>query len=194
MPFAMLGHFQPFHKGHAELLIYLSKLDEVYVYPIIFERRDGKELLTRKNPFSYEQRKAMIRNVSKYCEREVIVRPDYKIKEPYLANYLKVPQLLGKFAAKCKIVTRDVGEAWITALLTTPFKVKLLPRTGPSGKEVRRLIFKEVLEGKKTDWREYVMPEDNVKLVESLFPYLRKVWESNLDLASLFGLKFPLYV
>lgn len=53
------GRFQPFHLGHYDAIEYLrSKCDEVYVFIC---SRKGDNPLDDKNPFTYEERRSMMR-------------------------------------------------------------------------------------------------------------------------------------
>ncbi|MEM5820650.1 MAG: adenylyltransferase/cytidyltransferase family protein [Candidatus Aenigmatarchaeota archaeon] len=58
-----IGRFQPFHKGHFKTLInYFENCDKIIIVPIYYEK-NGKEILSQKNPIPIKLRINYIRSI-----------------------------------------------------------------------------------------------------------------------------------
>ena len=112
----ILGRFQTFHKGHKQIIDTACRLCDKAAVFIGSAQESG----TEKNPFTYEQRKAMI---EKTCRRGVAV---YPIDDIGVGNNSK----WGEYVVKC--VKERCGE---------------LPDLFVTGKEERRIDWFDGIEG-----------------------------------------------
>ena len=82
----VIGRFQPFHKGHLELLLHISKDFEKIIIGIGSSQYSN----TKQNPFSGEERKKMIELALKewISNYETIYIPDIHDSEKWVDQHL----------------------------------------------------------------------------------------------------------
>lgn len=143
-----IGRFQPFHRGHLSALKAIDgDIDEIIVGVGSSQYSDSED-----NPFSFEQRKKMIKKVlDKQLDRpyQVIAVPDIHDEKNWVKH---VANIVPDF----KVVY--TGNDWVKRLLeeagrdTRPVKEEI----DISGTDLRKMIRQE-----DEKWKEYV-PEEIV--------------------------------
>lgn len=188
--YVFLGWFSPLTVYHYEVIQSLEKKGELLVGPTHFEH-DGKEVLTRTRPFSYEERSEMLESVG------VDTISSYRPTSPYITYLL--PQRRKKLIDDIRedvpedsvFFTRDLGEAWLLELVG--FDVEYEKRSGLSGTSVRKLIYEEIERGEPTGWEESVAPgADEIIRRKDTWRRLEDFCYAQDDTYHLFGFKVPM--
>ncbi len=97
MPAIFVGRFQPFHNGHLEAIKWILK-KEKKIFIII---GSSQEFSTRDNPFSFEERKEMIKrtllakNIKNF---KICGLPDFPDDISWAKNVLKITKIKPKDA------------------------------------------------------------------------------------------------
>ena len=152
-----LAHLNPITNSHEKIISQLAKEYHVYIFPVIFIRKD-KEVNTRTFPFSYEIRKKMLLSLFN-GHNNIKIIPNYKFVSPYI-KYL--PPIASPYSWVLRTgILRDVVEKRFISYTGDkaerialrlynlhPIKAK---RLGISSSNVKELLYQEATEklGKK---------------------------------------------
>ncbi|MFQ5940583.1 MAG: hypothetical protein ACE5KA_02645 [Nitrososphaerales archaeon] len=187
MPSIMwLAHVNPVTKAHEEIIRERMQEGDVYVFPVIFRKKDGREVNTRSLPFSFEVRKEMLQST---FDSKIHILNAYTFNEPYKAYE-------GKTIAGLPITFSDKAHELrnnILSLVPEPRKsytgnyseYLLLKKFGLNperhkrksiaGTDVRDLMYKEALKQDGRDWRTLVS--------SSVADIIEKNWNTVLHFA-----------
>jgi hypothetical protein len=147
-----LAHLNPITNSHAKIISQLAKEYHVYIFPVVFMRRD-REVNTRTFPFSYEIRKKMLLSLFN-GNNNIKIIPNYKFVSPYI-KYL--PPIVSPYSwvlrtgilhdvveKKFISYTGDKAERIALRLYNLhPIKAK---RLGISSSNVKQLLYQEATE------------------------------------------------
>ena len=151
-----IGRFQPFHKGH------LHDIKEALEFSdkVIIAIGSSEENNTKENPFSFEERKEMIKKVlmkNNITNYEIIAIPDINDDEKWVDHVISI------------VDNFDIvytGNNWVKRLFQRKkFEVKdVILLKGINATEIRKRI------DKNEDWQELVPIEivDFIKKVEGV--------------------------
>lgn len=189
-----LAHLNPVTKAHESIISKLQRDYSVYVFPVRFVVKDGREVNTRSFPFSYELRKEMVESVFD----NVRVLPDYTFFAPF-AKYMppllssKSWELRNRIVANVKedrfvSYTGDRAERLVLRIYRLqPLKADRLEISASS---VKDMLYKEALDGRKQGWREMV-PEPVVKIIERNWAVVEQFAGAEDSTRRVLGMKFP---
>jgi len=204
MPSIMwLVHVNPVTKAHEEIIREKMQEGDVYVFPVIFRKKDGAEVNTRSLPFSFEVRKEMLRSI---FQDQIHILDAYTFHEPYKAFLGKtiagVPvrfstrayelrdNILSHVPEPRKSYTGNYSEYLLLK------KFGLRPERGQrkniAGTNVRELMYNEALKQEPTkDWRTLV-PPSVVEIIERNWNVVRYFADKEDATIKRLGLKIPL--
>ena len=172
-----LAHINPVTRAHEEIIREKMQEGEVYVLPVIFRKKDGREVNARSLPFSFEVRKEMLRSI---FQDQIRILDAYTFHEPYKA-YLgtaiagipvrfstKAYELRDKILSCVPEPRKSYTGNYSEYLLLKKFGLN--PERGKrksiAGTNVRELMYKEALQRDVgEDWRRLV-PSSVVEIVE----------------------------
>lgn len=198
-----LAHVNPVTKAHEQIIIEKMQEGDVYVFPVIFRKKDGKEVNTKSLPFSFETRKEMLRSIFNV---KIHVLDTYTFHEPYKAYEGKsvagIPikfsdkafklrdDILSKVPEPRKSYTGNYSEYLVMK------KFGLNPERGKrksiAGTNVRELMYKEALgQDLEEDWRELV-PESVIAIIENNWDIVKYFANKEDETIKRFGMKIPL--
>lgn len=150
-----IGRFQPFHKGHLEIIKRFSREFD----KIIIGIGSSQYAFTKENPFTAEEREKMIREALKDCgigNFEIYHIPD-------IHNYPKWVEHVESIVPRFDVVLAR-NPVTLRLFKEKGYKVKRVPLLG--GKDCHgRIIRKLMAEGK--EWRSLV-PEKVAKIIEEI--------------------------
>jgi len=196
-----LAHVNPVTKAHEEIIKEKMQEGDVYVFPVIFRKKDGKEVNAQSLPFSFEVRKEMLRTI---FQDKIHVLDAYTFHEPYKAyegrTIAGIPIGLSDKAAQLrdsilscvpeprKSYTGNYSEYLLLK------KFGLNPERGKrkaiSGTNVRELMYKEALKQNPEDWRKLV-PPSIVKIIEKNWDVVKYFANKEDGTIKKFGMKIP---
>lgn len=189
-----LAHLNPVTKAHESIISKLQRYYSVYVFPVRFVVKDGREVNTRSFPFSYELRKEMVESVFD----NVRVLPDYTFFAPF-AKYM--PPLLSSksWELRNRIVANVKEEKFVSYtgdraewLMLRIYRLHPLKadRLEISASSVKDMLYKEALDGRRQGWREMV-PEPVVKIIERNWGVVERFAGAEDSTRRVLGMKFP---
>lgn len=203
MPSIMwLAHVNPVTKAHEEIIRDRMKEGDVYVFPVIFRKKDGREVNTRSLPFSFEIRKEMLESI---FHDQIHVNDAYTFHEPYKAYLGKtIAGIPVRFSTKAyelrdsilshvpeprKSYTGNYSEYLLLK------KFGLSPERGKrkpiAGTNVRELMYKTALRHDQVeDWRSLV-PSGVVEIVEKNWNIIEYFANKQDTTIKKVGLKIP---
>lgn len=189
-----LAHLNPVTKAHESIISRLKRDYNVYVFPVRF-LKGGREVNTRSFPFSFEQRKEMVESV---FGNSVKVLPDYAFNAPF-SKYMP-PLLSGKsWELRNQIVSHVVEKKFVSytgdraeRLMLKVYRLNPLnaKRMEISATSVKDMMYREVIEGVRQDWRELV-PEPAVKVIEKNWDTVERFAGMEDETTRMMGMKFP---
>ena len=148
-----IGRFQPFHNAHlSDIKLAFKKCSKV-----IIAIGSSQESVTKENPFSYDERKDMIKDVlkaHKILDYDIIPVPDVNDDEKWVEH---VKDLIKEF--DIVYTGNDLTERLFSEKEIKVKKIELIPNINAT--EIRRRILNE------NDWRELV-PKEVVEYVEKI--------------------------
>ena len=162
----ILGRFQPFHLGHASVLENaLEHADKVLL--LIGSSQESR---TKRNPFSYEERKTMVE--SSFKERVIVAPlPDLGIGDvcgwgEYVIS--SAEKALGEPVGCFFLGSEDKNGKWFTPDRKKTIGLVELDRThiDISATKVREFL----LNGDEESFKRFTRPE-----IHSLYPKLREI-------------------
>lgn len=198
-----LAHVNPVTKAHAEIILEKMQEGDVYVFPVIFRKRDGKEVNARSLPFGFEVRKEMLRSI---FHDQIRILDAYTFHEPYKAYEGKtIAGIPIRFSAKARELRDNIlscvpeprksytGNYSEYLLLK---KIGLNPERGKrksiAGTSVRELMYKEALQQRpEEDWRKLV-PPSVVEIIEKNWNVVKYFADKKDETIKKFGLKIPI--
>jgi hypothetical protein len=196
-----LAHLNPFTKAHQEIITNLQKNYIVYVFPVRFIK-NGKEINTRSFPFTYDNRKSMIRSVFPN-EDKVIVSPNYTFFSPFL-KYL--PPIFSPYSWKIRDqVLKSINEKnFISytgdrieryALKIYRFNPIKATRLSISASQVKEIIYDQALNKRRENikdstWEEKI-PSSVVKIIKDNWNIIEKFANEKDETLKVVGVKFP---
>ncbi|MEW5841256.1 MAG: hypothetical protein AB1753_09665, partial [Thermoproteota archaeon] len=167
-----LAHLNPLTKAHEQIISTLARGYAVYVFPVRFLLKDGREVNTKSFPFSFEQRREMVEAV---FGSSVKVLPDYAFHAPY-SKYMP-PLLSGKsWELRNQIVSHVKEQRFVSytgdkaeRLMLKMYRLNPLKadRLEISASSVKEMMYREATEGAAggKDWRDMV-PAPVVRIIE----------------------------
>lgn len=198
-----LAHVNPVTKAHEEIIRAKMMGGDVYVFPVVFRRRDGTEVNTRSLPFSSEIRKEMLESI---FDGHIHISDAYTFHEPYKEYmgttlggipirfspkaYRLRDDILSRVPEPRKSYTGNYGEYLLLK------KFGLNPERGErkviAATSVRELMYKEALKQiPEEDWRRLV-PYGVVEIVERNWGVIRDFADKEDRTIRKFGMKIPL--
>jgi hypothetical protein len=200
-----LAHLNPLTKAHENVLSFLAKDYNVYVFPVRFYK-SGKEINTRSFPFSYKIRKAMVESVFSN-NNNITILPHYTIFSPFI-KYL--PPLISPYSwmLRNQIVRSVREEKFISYTGDRTERIvlksyKLHPirakRYEISSHAVKELLYHQAIEGRggleegrveKASWHDKV-PEKVIDLIKDNWRIVDKFAKSPDLTLRIMGMKFP---
>lgn len=200
-----LAHLNPLTKAHENVLSFLAKDYNVYVFPVRFFK-SGKEINTRSFPFSYKIRKAMVESVFSN-NNNITILPHYTIFSPFI-KYL--PPLISPYSwmLRNQIVRNVREEKFISYTGDRTERIvlksyKLHPirakRHEISSHAVKELLYHQAIEGRgrleegrveKASWHDKV-PEKVIDLIKDNWRIVEEFAKSPDLTLRIMGMKFP---
>jgi hypothetical protein len=200
-----LAHLNPLTKAHENVLSFLAKDYNVYVFPVRFFK-SGKEINTRSFPFSYKIRKAMVESVFSN-NNNITILPHYTIFSPFI-KYL--PPLISPYSwmLRNQIVRNVREEKFISYTGDRTERIvlksyKLHPirakRYEISSHAVKELLYHQAIEGRggleegrveKASWHDKV-PEKVIDLIKDNWRIVEEFAKSPDLTLRIMGMKFP---
>jgi hypothetical protein len=198
-----LAHVNPVTKAHEEIIVEKMQEGDVYVFPVIFRKKDGREVNARSLPFSFEIRKEMLRSI---FDDKIHVLDVYTFQEPYKEYQGKtiagIPVGCGKKAMRLrdnilscvpeprKSYTGNYSEYLLMK------KFGLNPERGKrktiAGTNVRELMYEEALkQNTEEDWRNLV-PASVVEIIEKNWSIVEHFASMEDQTIKRFGMKIPI--
>jgi len=191
-----LGHLNPLTKAHKDVISFLQKDYNVYVFPVRF-LKGNIEINTRSFPFPYKIRKAMIESVLDSNDN-IKILPDYTFFSPFI-KYL--PPILSPYSwmLRNQIVNNIKEEAFFayTGDKIERFALKVYRlhpikarRRKISSSIVKQMLYSQVTEGGQSHWQDNV-PAKVIDLIKDNWEIIEKFARSpDLTLKTM-GIKFP---
>jgi len=197
-----LAHINPVTKAHEEIIQEKMQEGDVYVFPVIFRKKDGKEVNTKSLPFSFEVRKEMLRSI---FQDNIHIFDAYTFHEPFKAyegrTIVGIPTGFSKKAQELrdnilshvpeprKSYTGNYSEYIVMK------RIGLNPERGKrktiAGTNVRELMYKEALrQDAEEDWRKLV-PASVVDIIEKNWDIVKYFANRNDDTIKRLGMKIP---
>jgi hypothetical protein len=199
-----LAHLNPLTKAHENVLSFLAKDFNVYVFPVRFFK-GGEEINTRSFPFSYKIRKAMVDSVFRN-NNNITTLPHYTFFSPFIKYS---PPLISPYSWMLRNqIVRSVREEKFIAytgdraerIVLKSYKLHPVRarRQEISSYAVKEMLYQEAIEGRrleegraeKASWHDKVpakvidLIKDNWKIVEG--------FAKSPDLTlRIMGMKFP---
>lgn len=191
-----LGHLNPFTKAHEDVISFLQKDHNVYIFPVRF-LKGNEEINTRSFPFPYKIRKAMIESVLDN-NANIKILPDYTFYSPFI-KYL--PPIISphSWILRNRIVN-NIHEG--TFIAYTGDKIERLAlkvyglhpikakRRKISSSIVKELLYRQVTEGRQSHWQDNV-PEKVIDLINDNWEIIEKFARSPDRTLKTMGIKFP---
>lgn len=198
-----LAQVNPVTKAHEEIIMEKMQEGDVYVFPVIFRKKDGSEVNARSLPFSFEVRKEMLQSI--FADR-VHVLDAYTFHEPYSVyegkTFAGIPIRFSDRASKLRDdISSHVPEPrksytgnYSEYLLLKKFGLN--PERGKrksiAGTNVRELMYEEALkQDQKEDWRKLV-PSSVVEIIEKNWNVVKHFADRKDDTIKRFGMKIPI--
>lgn len=147
------GRFQPFHNGHSEVVDHGLKVAEKLII-IIGSCSAARNI---KNPFTFEERKAMIiKSVGDEKMKNIIIRPmkDFFYNENiWTTNVQKIVREIAKDEPRIVVVGsfKDSGSYWLNQFPN--FELSTIKATKVNATSIRKYFFDQSFDPKK--WKEY---------------------------------------
>ena len=198
-----LAHVNPPTKAHEQIIRERMQEGEVYVFPVIFRNKDGREVNTRSLPFSFDVRKEMLQSI---FNDKIHVLDAYTFHAPYKEYQGKtiagIPIGLSDKAAQlrdhilsCVPEPRESYTGNYSEYLLLK-KFGLNPERGKrksvAGTNVRELMYREALkQDAGEDWRELV-PPTVVEIIEKNWNIVEYFAGNEDQTIKKFGLKIPI--
>lgn len=198
-----LAHVNPVTKAHEQIIMEKMEEGEVYVFPVIFRKKDGREVNTKSLPFNFEVRREMLRAV---FNDKISILDTYTFHQPFRSyegrTIAGIPvkfsekarrlrdEILSKVPHPRKSYTGNYSEYLLMK------KFGLEPERGKrkeiSGTTVRDLMYKEALGlDASINWRSLV--SDGVTaIIEKNWETVEEFAKSNDDTIKRFGMKIPI--
>jgi hypothetical protein len=197
-----LAHVNPVTKAHEEIIKEKMQEGDVYVFPVIFRKKDGKEVNTKSLPFSFEVRKEMLCSIFR---DSIHIFDAYTFHEPFKAyegrTIAGIPMGFSRKAQELrdnilshvpeprKSYTGNYSEYLVMK------RIGLKPERGKrktiAGTNVRELMYKEALRrDAEEDWRKLV-PASVVDIIEKNWDIVKYFANRNDDTIKRFGMKIP---
>jgi hypothetical protein len=197
-----LAHVNPVTKAHEEIIHEKMREGYLYVFPVIFRKKDGREVNTRSFPFTFEVRNEMLQSV---FDKKIHVLDAYAFEEPYKEYEGRtIAGIPIKFSEKAfqlrDSIIRNVPEPrksytgnYSEYLLLKKFGLN--PERGRrkviAGTSVRELMYKEALgQQSEQNWRELV-PESVIGIIEKYWDIVKHFSMKNDETIKRFGMKIP---
>ena len=198
-----LAHLNPMTKAHEDVISFLQKEYNLYVFPVRF-LKDNVEINTRSFPFPYKIRKAMIESVLNSNDN-VKILPDYTFLSPFI-KYL--PPIVSPYSwmLRNQIVKNIQEETFIAytgdRIERLALKIyKLHPikakRLKISSSAVKNMLYHQVIQGSEelgrqgeAHWQDKV-PEKVVDLIIDNWEIVEKFAKSPDQTFKTMGIKFP---
>ena len=197
-----LAHVNPVTKAHEEIIREKMQAGNVYVFPVIFRKKDGREVNTRSLPFSFEVRKEMLRSI---FQDQTYILDAYTFHEPYKAylgtTIAGIPVRFGTKACELRdSILSHVPEPrksytgnYSEYLLLKKFGLN--PERGKrksiAGTNVRELMYKEALnQDPGGEWRTLV-PTSVAEIIEKNWNVVKYFAYKEDETIRKFGLKIP---
>lgn len=189
-----LAHLNPVTKAHEAIISKLKQEYSVYVFPVRF-MQDGSEINTKSFPFSFEQRKEMVKLA---FGNSVRVLSDYTFYAPF-AKYMP-PLLSGKsWDLRNQIVSHVTEEKFVSytgdkaeRIMLKIYKLNPLKadRLEISASSVKGMLYREALEGTQEGWRDMV-PAPVAKVIEKHWSTIAGFAKAEDATTRVMGMKFP---
>ncbi len=197
-----LAHVNPVTKAHEEIIKEKMQEGNVYVFPVIFRKKDGREINTQSLPFSFEVRKEMLHTI---FQDKIHVLDAYTFHEPYKAYEgrtiagipmgfsTKAQELRDNILSCVPEPRRSYTGNYSEYLLLKKFGLN--PERGKrkaiSGTNVRELMYKEALkQNPEEDWRKLV-PLSVVEIIEKNWDVVKYFANKEDGTIKKFGMKIP---
>ena len=188
-----LAHLNPVTKAHVEIITELkAEADKVKIMPVTF--KDGaSEINSRSFPFTFEQRKEMIKVV---FEEDVEVTDDYtffapfrKYMPPLLApkSWQLRKQILKGVKGDYFTYTGDKAEGYMLKIYR--LKPKIGTRKSLSATSVKEKLYQAAV-GMEANWKNDV-PEKVAEVIEKNWDVVKKFANIEDRTTRIVGMKFP---
>ncbi len=197
-----LAHVNPVTRSHEEIIREKMLEGGVYVFPVIFRRKDGVEVNTRSLPFSFEARREMLRSV--FGDR-IHILDTYTFSQPYkdyegrtiagipVGFSEKARELRDRIIAQVPEPRKSYTGNYSEYLLLKKFGLN--PERGQrkavSATYVRELMYKEVLGRAPEDWRKFV-PPGVAAVIEGNWSVVEHFARLKDETIRKFGMKIPI--
>ena len=190
-----LAHLNPLTNAHKAIISKLkSEGFHVYVFPVRFLKQE-REVNTKSFPFSYELRKQMVESI---FGTEVTVLPDYAFYAPY-SKYLPPLVSSRSWELRRQIVAKVKEEKFVSytgdkaeRLMLKFYRLNPLKasRLEISASSVKDLIYRQVTEGLKDEWKVKV-PATVAELIRKNWDVVEKFAREEDSTTRVMGMKFP---
>lgn len=188
-----LAHLNPLTNAHMEIISELrEESQKVKVMPVVF--RDGdREINSRSFPFTFEQRKEMLR--SEFGD-DITVTDDYTFFAPFKRYMppLLAPkswklrrQILDGVSGNYFTYTGDKAEGYMLKIYR--LRPKIGTRKQVSASTIKEKLYQEAV-GIKTDWKDGV-PERTARIIEKNWDVVKKFASIEDMTTRILGMKFP---
>jgi len=204
MPSIMwLAHVNPVTQAHEEIIREKMQEGDVYVLPVIFRKKDGREVNTRSLPFSFEVRQEMLQSI---FGDQIRILDAYTFHEPYKA-YLgtTIAGIPVRFGSKAYELRNNILSCvpeprksytgnYSEYLLLKKFGLN--PERGKrkpiAGTNVRELMYKEALKQEpEEDWKRLVA-SSVVEIIEKNWSVVKYFASKEDATIKKLGLKIPI--
>lgn len=187
-----LAHLNPVTDAHVEIIEELKKESKVNVMPVIF-LKNGKEVNSRRFPFSFEIRQQMLDAIFgdsiKVSKNYIFHAPFWRYLPPLISPYSWVirKQILKDVSNDYFTYTGDKAEGLMLKAYRLHPKIGI--RKSISATSIKNKMYDAAL-GKNTDWEEGV-PQKVVEIIKRYWKIVEKYANRNDDTTSVLGMKFP---
>jgi len=198
-----LAHVNPVTKAHEEIIMEKMQEGDVYVFPVIFRKKDGREVNARSLPFSFEIRREMLRSI---FDDKIRVLDVYTFQEPYkgyqgktiagipIGFSRKAMQLRDNILSCVPEPRKSYTGNYSEYLLMKKFGLN--PERGKrktiAGTNVRELMYEEALkQSTEEDWRNLV-PASVVEIIEKNWSIVEHFASMEDQTIKRFGMKIPI--
>lgn len=198
-----LAHVNPVTKAHEEIIREKMREGDLYVFPVIFRKKDGREINTRSLPFTFEIRREMLRSI---FDDKIHVFDTYTFREPYKEYEGRtIARIPVKFSDKAyelrnniiaqvpeprKSYTGNYSEYLL--LKKFGFNPERGERKSIAGTNVRELMYREALGQKpEEEWRGMVA-DKVIEIIEKHWNVIEYFANREDETIKRFGMKIPI--